>query len=144
MEYFLERISKTLLDEFGNSLNRHCLVFPSRRAGLYFIKYLAGRIKKPVWVPSIMTINELFSSCSDLQKAENELLLFELYKVYRRVSKTGENFDEFYFWGDVLINDFDDVDKYLADASLLFRNVKDIRNIEQQFGGLTEEQIEIV
>ena len=144
MEYFLERISKTLLDEFGNNLNRHCLVFPSRRAGLYFIKYLAGRIKKPVWVPSIMTINELFSSCSDLQKAENELLLFELYKVYRRVSKTGENFDEFYFWGDVLINDFDDVDKYLADASLLFRNVKDIRNIEQQFGGLTEEQIEIV
>jgi len=144
MEYFLENIAKSLQTEFGNSLNRHCLVFPNRRAGLYFMKYLAARIEKPVWAPLIYTINELFRSYSSLQTAGNEILLFELYKVYRKLKRSPESFDDFYFWGDMLINDFDDVDKYLVNVPLLFRNVLDIKNIDQQFGGLTEDQIEIV
>ncbi|HUX55731.1 MAG TPA: PD-(D/E)XK nuclease family protein [Bacteroidales bacterium] len=144
MNYFLEQIAESLHSEFGNTLNRHCLVFPNRRAGLYFLKYLAAGIEKPVWVPSIFTINEFFRSYSSLQPAGNEILLFELYKVYRKLKKSPESFDDFYFWGDMLLNDFDDVDKYLVDASLLFRNVQDIKTIDQQFGGLTEEQVEII
>ena len=144
MVYFLEYIAESLYKEFGNTLNRHCLVFPNRRAGLYFLKYLSARIVKPVWAPSILTINELFRSCSSLQLAGNEILLFELYKVYSKLKKPHESFDEFYYWGDMLLNDFDDVDKYLVDASLLFRNVLDIKNIDEQFGDLTETQIEII
>jgi len=144
MTYFLESIAETLHKEFGNTLNRHCLVFPNRRAGLYFLKYLSARIDKPVWAPSILTINELFRSFTSLQIAGNEVLLFELYKVYSRLKKPHEGFDEFYYWGDMLLNDFDDVDKYLVDSSMLFRNVLDIKNIDKQFGGLTELQIEII
>lgn len=144
MTYFLEHIAQSLYKEFGNTLNRHCLVFPNRRAGLYFLKYLASGIEKPVWSPSILTINELFKSYSSLQPAGNEVLLFELYKVYKGLKKNAESFDEFYYWGDMLLNDFDDVDKYLVDASLLFRNVNDIKNIDLLFGGLTEYQIEII
>ncbi len=144
MAYFLEKIAESLYDEFGNTLNRHCLVFPGRRAGLYFLRYLAAFTEKPVWVPAIMTINDLFRSFSSLQVPGNELLLAELFKVYRRLRKSSESFDEFYFWGDMLLNDFDDIDKYLADASLLFRNVKDIKDIDRLFGGLTGEQIEII
>lgn len=144
MEYFLERIARSLHADFGNTLNHHCLVFPNRRAGLYILKYLAARIEKPVWAPPILTINEFFRSYSSMQIAGNEILLFELYKIYRRVNKTPESFDEFYFWGDMLLNDFDDVDKYLVDASSLFSNVQDIRRIDQQFGGLTDAQIEIL
>jgi hypothetical protein len=142
--YFLEEISRILYEEFGNTLNRHCLVFQNRRAGLYFMKYLAEKISKPIWSPSIVTINELFRLNSDLQVAGNEVLLFELYKVYRNTRKNAESFDDFYFWGDMLLNDFDDIDKYLADASVLFRNVKDLKNIDQQFGTLSPEQYEIV
>jgi hypothetical protein len=144
MLYFLEHIAQALHREFGNTLNRHCLVFPNRRAGLYFLKYLAARIEKPVWAPSILTINELFRAYSPLQIAGNEILLFELYKVYRNLKKPAESFDEFYYWGDMLLNDFDDVDKYMVDASLLYRNVLDIKNIDIQFGGLTDAQIEII
>jgi PD-(D/E)XK nuclease superfamily len=144
MTYFLEHISKSLYKEFGNTLNRHCLVFPNIRAGLYFLKYLAAMIEKPVWSPSIFTINELFRSYSSLQIAGNEVLLFELYKAYSNLKKPHESFDDFYYWGDILLNDYDDVDKYLVDASLLFQNVLDIKNIDLQFGGLTEEQIEII
>jgi hypothetical protein len=144
MTYFLEYIAESLYKEFGNTLNRHCLVFPNRRAGLYFLKYLAKRIEEPVWSPSILTINELFRSYSSLQVAGNEILLFELYKAYNSLKKPAESFDEFYYWGDMLLNDFDDVDKYLVNASLLFHNVLDIKNIDSQFGGLTDYQIEII
>ncbi|MBK7710323.1 MAG: hypothetical protein IPJ37_04770 [Bacteroidales bacterium] len=92
MEYFLENIARSLYSEFGNTLNRHCLVFPNRRAGLYFLKYLAAKIRKPVWVPAIYTVNDLFRSYSPLQTASNEVLLFELYKVYRSVKKIAGKF----------------------------------------------------
>ena len=68
--------------------------------------------------PSILTINEFFGSFSELDVADNEILLFELYKVYRELNRNAESFDEFYFWGDMLLNDFDDIDKYMADASV--------------------------
>ena len=144
MEFFLEKIAKSLYTEYGNHLNTHCVVFPNRRAGLFFMKYLAVQIGKPVWTPAIMTINDLFRSLSSLQQAENEILLFELYKVYRKIKKSQESFDDFYFWGDMLLNDFDDIDKYLADASRIFRNVQELKKIDEQFGGLTREQVEII
>ncbi len=144
MFYFLERIAKHLYDETKGNLRNHCIVFPSRRAGLYFLKYLSSKIDKPVWAPTIMTINELFAEFSPLQVAENEILLFRLYKVYRELNPSAESFDEFYFWGDMLISDFDDVDKYMADAPVLFRNIKDFKNIDAQFGDLDPDQAEIV
>lgn len=141
---FLERIARLLYEQSGSDLRDHCLVFPSRRAGLYFLKYYSALLDKPAWTPSIMTIGEFFSSFSTLSVADNEILLFELYRVYRKLNPSAESFDEFYFWGDMLINDFDDVDKYLANAPALFRNVTDFRDIDRQFGDITPEQAEII
>lgn len=144
MTYFLERIAKLLYDQTRGDLRNDCLVFPSRRAGLYFLKYLAGQIDRPVWTPAIMTINEFFGSLSDLQIAENELLLCEMYKVYRKLNESAESFDDFYFWGDMLINDFDDVDKYMTDTSVLFRNVREFRDIDILFGDIDPEMADII
>jgi hypothetical protein len=144
MEYFLEHIARSLHAEFGNGLKNHCLVFPNRRAGLFFMKYLAAELDKPIWTPANMTINDLFRSFSKLRMAENEVLLFELYKAYRKLSGTEESFDDFYFWADMLLNDFDDADKYLADLSKLFRNVYDLKKIDQEFGEFTPEQALII
>ncbi len=144
MPYFLERIANLLYDQTGGDLRRHCLVFPSRRAGIYFLKYLGARIEKPVWTPAIMTINDFFAGLSELSVAESEILLCELYKSYRKLNNSAESFDDFYFWGDMLINDFDDVDKYMANVPVLFRNVQDFRNIDLQFGDIDKEQAEII
>jgi len=144
MTYFLERIAKLLYEQSGNDLKNHCLVFPNRRAGLYFLTYLSGEIKKPVWTPAIMTVKEFLASFSGLQIAENEILLCELYKVYRDLNNSAETFDDFYFWGDMLAGDFDDIDKYLADAGLLFRNVQDINKIDLLFGDIEPEMAEII
>jgi CRISPR/Cas system-associated exonuclease Cas4 (RecB family) len=144
MVYFLERIAKLLYDQNGGEIGNHCLVFPSRRAGLYFLKYYSALLERPVWTPSVMTISEFFGSFSNLVPADNEILLFELYKKYRELNPSAESFDEFYFWGDMLIDDFDDVDKYMADASVILRNVKDFKNIDYQFGDIDPEQAEII
>jgi len=144
MEYFLQNIAKNLYGAYGDELDRHCLVFPNRRAGLYFMKYLSSVITRPAWSPGVYTINELFSSYSSLRTASSEILLFELYKVYRKIRQAPEKFDDFYFWGDMLLNDFDDVDKYIVDARMLFNNVVDLKNIDRQFGELTPEQIEVI
>ena len=144
MEYFLERIAKSLYSESGDRTSEQCIVFPNRRAGLFFLKYLAAELKKPIWSPSVITISDLFRTFSKLRPAENEILLFELYRIYRSLKNNAESFDEFYYWGDMLLNDFDDIDKYLADPSKLFRNVSDLKEIDQQFGGLTDEQTEII
>ncbi len=108
------------------------------------MKYLASGITKPVWAPATYTINDLFLSGSSLQVASPEMLLFELYRVYRKLKKSAESFDDFYFWGDMLLDDFDDIDKYLIRAQLLFRNIHDIKQIDQQFRGLTEDQVEVI
>lgn len=144
MVYFLERIARHLYESTGGDIGRHCLVFPSRRAGLYFLKYYSAMLEKPAWAPMTMTSNEFFGFFSDLMVADTEILLFELYRIYKSLNSRGEGFDEFYFWGDMLLNDFDDVDKYMADAHVVFRNVEDFRNIDARFGDIDPEQAEII
>ncbi len=144
MEYFLESVAKKIYGNHRNRLNYQCLVFPNRRAGLFLMKYLTEILDRPVWAPATMTINDLFYTFSNLRLAESEVLLFDLYKIFRSLNGTNETFDDFYFWGDMLLNDFDDIDKYLVDAEKLFSNVNDLRMIDHLFGSLTQEQIEII
>jgi hypothetical protein len=144
MTYFLERISEHLYNEYSDRLNKHCLVFPNRRAGLYFLKYLSSSAGKPLWAPPVKTINELFTSYSSLKLAENEILIFELYRVYKKLNAKAGSFDEFYFWGDMLLSDFDDVDKYMVDASKLFSNLSDLKTIDREFGTMSPEQIGVI
>ena len=144
MEFFLEKIASHIFEQYGDRLDTQCMVFPNRRAGLYFLKYLAARAGKPVWAPAVKTINELFGSFSLLRPAESETLIFELYKIYRGLNPAAEKFDDFYFWGELLIDDFDDVDKYLADPANLFENLEDIKRIDEKFGAISEDQLNAV
>lgn len=144
MTRFLEHIASEILLSCPDNLEKQCIVFPNRRAGLFFVKYLSSKAGKPVWSPAVKTINELFGYCSRLKIAENETLVFELYKAWQELVKKPESFDTFYFWGEMLINDFDDIDKYLADAQRLFSNLSELKKIDEEFGGLEKEQIEIV
>lgn len=144
MTYFLERIASHLFDSYGDKLHHQCLVFPNRRAGLYFMKYLSVKAGKPIWAPSVKTINELFTSLSELQEAGSETLIFELYTTYCKLNREAGTFDDFYFWGEMLVNDFDNADKYLVNAESLFANLADIKKIDSTFGELGEEQINII
>ncbi len=144
MDNFLKHIAHIVYRKYENQLDRICMVFPSRRAGLFFSQYLSEITSTPIWAPACKTINELMQDLSDLQVAENLELIFELYKVFRKETGTTESFDDFYYWGEMLLNDFDDIDKYMVNAADLFQNLAALKELEDHFSYLSESQIEAI
>jgi CRISPR/Cas system-associated exonuclease Cas4 (RecB family) len=141
---FLRDIASAFYGKDGDSISRICFVFPNRRAGIFFRDALGQQVKRPLFSPSIITVEELFSNLSSLKKMEKPDTLFRLYEVYCEISERQESFDDFYFWGEMLLSDFDDTDKYLADAGRLFANIKDLRDLESDYAFLSDRQLEAV
>lgn len=141
---FLKQIANEFYRSEGDELCKYCFIFPNRRAGLFFKKYLGEIAERPLFSPGIMTINDLFVRLSGMVCADKTDLLVRLYKIYCEHSSVKESFDEFIYWGEILLNDFDDVDKYLANPKMLFANIRDLKNIENDYSFLTTAQIEAV
>lgn len=140
MEPFLKQVA----DRYYNSgdISRRCFVFPNRRSMVFFTEYLCKKVAGgvPVVAPQMLTINDLFYRASGLYASNRIRLLLELYDCYKNLNPKAESLDEFIFWGDVILADFDDVDKYLIDAAQLFTNVADFKSLQDTFEYLTETQ----
>lgn len=145
MKPFLYSVAETIYNRVGENIRNYAFVFPNRRAGIFFGKYLGDIAGKPIFSPSIFTISEFFESMSEYSVIDRVELLFIIYKHYKRLSKTKERFDDFIYWGDILTNDFNDIDKYMIDASALFSNIKELKEIDAHFGlPLTDEQLKFI
>jgi Fe-S-cluster formation regulator IscX/YfhJ len=144
MTPFLHKIAAAFYARYGNELYRHTFVFPNRRAGFFFQKYLAEIAGKPLFSPSVITIQELFAALSPYRPADKIEMLVMLYNHFGKISGSDESFDDFLYWGEMLLNDFNDVDKYLANARQLFRNVQDFRSMDDDLTHLTEKQINAI
>lgn len=142
MNGFLKQVAAHLFDIHQHNISNLTLVFPNRRGGVFFTNYLNSQISTPLISPQIITINELFSSLSHLHVPDRLSLIFRLYKVYREATRSNELFDDFYFWGEMLISDFDQVDKYLVNGYDLFTNVTELKDIDARFDTLNTEEKE--
>jgi len=140
MSPFLKQVANYLYTNHRSELSGFCLVFPGRRAGVFFTAYLNELVETSMLSPEIITINELISTVSGLQQADQVALVMKLQEVYSQVTGHQEPLDEFFFWGEILLSDFDDIDKYLLNADDLFRNIADLKDLENQFEYLTAEQ----
>lgn len=140
MKPFLYQVATLFYQQYGAEIHRLAFVFPNRRAGLFFQKYLSEISEKPLFSPSILTINDLFMQLSGKHPADKIQMLFRLYELYKQRSGSSESFDEFIYWGEMLLNDFDDIDKYMVDARMLFRNVSDLKSLDDDFNYLSPEQ----
>ena len=140
MNPFLHQVASFLYQRYGSDINNLVIVFPGRRSSVFFNAYLNSIIEKPILGPETTTINELVSRLSGLQTSDQTGMIMSLYKIY--IEETGhfEELDDFFFWGEILLNDFNDVDKYLLNADDLFRNISDLKEIDLLFDYLTEEQ----
>ena len=147
---FLSLVAKDLVSRFGNRLADVTVVFPSRRARLFFNNYLYREVGSPLWAPQYVTIEELFENHSAYQNADTIQLTGDLYQSYLEVyhAKSGvsspETLDEFFFFGEILLNDFDDIDKNLVNARALFTNLKDLDRMKDDFSHLSEVQWESI
>ena len=144
MQSFLQLVAHDLYTKIGNDLSRTVLVFPNKRANLFFNEYLAGESDQPIWSPAAMSISDLFQKLSVQKSGDPIRLVCELYKVFKEETRSQETLDDFYFWGELLISDFDDVDKNMVDADKLFSNLQDLKNLMDDYEFLDKEQEEAI
>lgn len=139
---FLDEMARHLYERYGEDLSERTVLFPSLRARRFFIDALNRIVERPMWQPDMKSIDDLMSEVSSLHRGDRLRLIVELYRIYSKYHN--ETFDKFYFWGDMLLTDFDTIDKYRIDASQLFRNISDIKEIEADVSYLTESQLQII
>lgn len=140
MESFLKLVAADLYQRTQGDLAHTAVVFPNKRASLFFNEYLAKEADTPIWSPAYISISELFRNLSDWEVGDSVKLVCELYKVFCQETQSKETLDDFYFWGEMLIADFDDADKNMVDTDSLFANLQDLRNIMDDYKFLDEEQ----
>ncbi len=144
MQSFLELLADYHIKNHLSQLSDICFVFPGRRAGLFFNRHLSQKVDKPIWAPKTLTISELFSELTPIPVSDSISLLFKLHICYQKIMKSDITIDEFLPFGEMLLNDFNDIDKYLANAKRLFTNLADLKALEDDFSYLSEEQIEAI
>jgi CRISPR/Cas system-associated exonuclease Cas4 (RecB family) len=140
MSSFLGQLVDELYDKHKGDLSELCIVFPTRRAGLFFKKYLSAKIETPHWSPVIFSIQDFIRNLSSFVVPDQLALIFELFEVYQKYFPD-EPFEKFYPWGEMLLKDFDEADRNLADTKQLFAYLKDEREINETFD-LQEEDME--
>ena len=140
---FLEYVAEDLLKKYGTDLSRITLVFPNKRASLFLNEHLARMADGPLWSPVYTTISQLFRDRSERVVADNIKLVCDLYRIYVQCTGTTETLDHFYGWGMLMLSDFDDIDKNLADATDVFRNLSNIHELDD-ISYLSEEQREVL
>ena len=142
MKPFLKQVADHYHD--SGSLAGRSFIFPNRRSMVFFKKYLSEAVARsasaPLRVPRMMTINDFFHETLGMYPTDKVRLLLALYESYSEIYPGHEPLDEFIFWGDVILGDFDDVDKYLVNPRQIFTNIKDYKEIQDSLSYLTETQ----
>ena len=140
MNTFLEHVAADLLKKYGNDMAHIAVVFPNKRAALFLNQALARLADGPVWSPAYITISDFFRQHSELTIADPIKSICDLYKSYIEVTgNTNETLDHFYGWGQLLLADFDDIDKNMANAEMVFSNISNLKELDD-ISYLTDEQ----
>ena len=152
MKPFLRDIAAYYIDRYGKEVSDLCFVFPNKRSGVFFSHYMDEKATDsgfPLIHPEVLTISDLILDLTDGVEASRIEQLFILYRCYRDIVREQKgskeeivDFNKFQYWGDVLLGDFTDVDKYLVDPAEIFRNIEELKEISSNY--LTPEQIEVI
>ena len=140
---FLEYVAEDMLAKWGTDMSRIVVVFPNKRAALFMNEYMARMAGKPMWSPAYTTISELFGKHSEYVVGDSIKLVCDLHKSFVKCTGIDETLDHFYGWGQLLLTDFDDIDKNMADADKIFCNLKDIHELDD-LSYLTDEKRELL
>ena len=143
MKTFLEFVAEDIISKQGTDLSRTAIVFPNKRASLFINEHLARLADRPIWSPAYLTISELFRSQSKWSVADPIKLVSDIHKTFVEVTGIDETLDHFYGWGQLLLADFDDIDKNRADADHVFANIRDLHELDD-ISYLTDEQRAVI
>lgn len=143
MSSFLNSVAIQLLNTYGTDLSRVTVVFPNKRTALFMGKELSRQTGYHIQSPTYTTISDLFRSLSNLEVADPIKLVCDLHKSFVKCTGINDSLDHFYGWGQLLIADFDDVDKHLVSADRVFANLRNVHEYDN-ITYLTQQQKEII
>jgi len=137
-EFLKDTATKIYTNHKGN-LNEISIIIPNKRASVYLQKHFSNQINKPFFAPKITTINEWIDEHTPQEIVSQTELLFIFYDIYVEVEKELnkikveeiETFDSFIKWGKIIISDFDEIDRYIIEPKEIFRDLRNIKDIEQ-------------
>ena len=131
MTPFLNLLAHYIFENHQHDTERLCIVLPNKRGALYLKQHLAKAFNKTIWLPTIISAEELVAQLSNLQQADSIDLICELYVAYTSVLKDkAEPFDSFAKWGNLMLQDFNEADRYLVDTKVLYQELKEIKVLE--------------
>lgn len=144
MEAILETLARHLVETAGEESSDTRIILPNRRAGLFLQRNLSKYNTSVNWAPRIYAINDFITELSSLDAADPVESVFVLHELYKELKKDPEPVDEFFHWGEIMLHDFDEMDKYLVNSDLIFRNIVDLKEIEEPFSGLEPSQLAFI
>lgn len=131
MNAFLNQVAEYIHQNYEENPDELCIVLPNKRGALFLKKYLASVFQKTIWLPKIISAEDLIAEYSGLHTLEEIELVCRLYESYLSVvTNNPEPFDSFAKWGNLILQDFNEIDRYMADANALYQNLRDIKEIE--------------
>lgn len=135
MTAFLKSVAEVFLREYPHDISSFCFVFPNRRSGTFFKKYIKETTDRILLSPEITTIHDFFSSLSNLTEEDPMGLSIRIYRIYENIIKeqqgSPQSYDDFVSFSQTLLSDFNDIDNYLVNADQLFANTKDLHEIDR-------------
>ena len=116
----------------SNAISKAVFVLPSKRAGVFLKKELSNYYQTTFFLPKIISIEEFIEDVSGLSASSNLEILFTFYKIYAAIipAELKESFESFSKWGQILLHDFNEIDRYGIDAKQFFANLSNIKQIE--------------
>lgn len=140
---FISELADRILAE-QSALDRVTVVFPNRRAGLFFRQALGAKITSPVWMPEVLSMEDFVLRHTPLQRMETLEAVFALYEVYKSYQRHDDTFDQFFFWGEMILRDFEEIDQYLVPPQQLFTSIKSQKELDEEFYFLDEQDREVI
>ncbi|HRN98341.1 MAG TPA: hypothetical protein PLA69_03345 [Flavobacterium sp.] len=132
MATFLDQLAGYVVEHYGNQLTQTVVVLPSRRARVFFVEALKRSAQQTLFSPQIISIEDFVSEMSGLRTVDNIELLFEFYDVYCKHHGTPpQKFEYFAHWAVTILQDFNEIDRYLLKAKAILTYLKDIEVLKR-------------
>lgn len=133
METFLDKLAAQIVTHFGDDLSNVTVVLPNKRARIFLIEALKNQITTTVFAPKIVSIEDFVQEMAGIRTIDPIDLLFEFYKVYEQLTPVSkmQSFELFANWGKILLQDFNELDRYLLDPDHVFSYLKDIEVLKR-------------
>lgn len=143
---FLHQVAEHYYKQYGADIRHLTFVFPSKRAQLFFVRYLGQIAQEPIFAPLCTTIGQWLPSLKpELRVLDRPALLFELYTCYQdERGARAESFDEFLFWGNLILSDFDLIDRHMVEARDLYRNIEGLKEMTDDLSYLSDEALALI